>query len=166
MLPCKVTDHHNLQRQAAENRSLIRKPIRMLAWLAPTTAPPVEQLTDSAGNLLAIPEDYEPVGLIAKESGITFPAESETSTVESVNHAAPTREDFESLTRQITSANATLHTGTWDRKRYKPVDLAGRTVGIVGLGHGSPRTTTGLDSSVPELDSTVPERRARGRVSR
>ncbi|HEV2526990.1 MAG TPA: phosphoglycerate dehydrogenase [Thermomicrobiales bacterium] len=39
------------------------------------------------------------------------------------------------LTRQITSANATLHTGTWDRKRYKPVDLAGRTVGIVGLGH-------------------------------
>ena len=39
------------------------------------------------------------------------------------------------LTRQITQANATLHTGIWDRKRYKPVDLAGRTVGIVGLGH-------------------------------
>ena len=39
------------------------------------------------------------------------------------------------LTRQITQANATLHAGTWDRKRYKPVDLAGRTVGIVGLGH-------------------------------
>jgi len=39
------------------------------------------------------------------------------------------------LTRKITDANATLHTGTWDRKRYKPVDLAGRTVGIVGLGH-------------------------------
>ena len=39
------------------------------------------------------------------------------------------------LTRRITDANATLHTGTWDRTRYKPVDLAGRTVGIVGLGH-------------------------------
>ncbi len=39
------------------------------------------------------------------------------------------------LTRKITDANAMLHTGVWDRKRYKPVDLAGRTVGIVGLGH-------------------------------
>jgi len=39
------------------------------------------------------------------------------------------------LTRKIVDANATLHTGTWDRKRYKPVDLAGRTIGIVGLGH-------------------------------
>lgn len=89
-------------RQGAENRSLIRKPLRMLAFLAPMTAPAVEALTDAAtGELLAVPEDYEPVGLIAKESGITFPTESETSTVESANHAAPTREDFESMTRQI-----------------------------------------------------------------
>lgn len=39
------------------------------------------------------------------------------------------------LTRRITEANATLHAGVWDRKRYRPVDLAGRTVGVVGLGH-------------------------------
>ena len=88
-------------RQAAENTSLIRKPLRMLAWLADRDVDPVEQLTDTSGQLLALDPLWVPVGLIAKETGIAFPAESETSTVESVNHGGPTREDFETATRQV-----------------------------------------------------------------
>ncbi|HEV2073244.1 MAG TPA: phosphoglycerate dehydrogenase [Thermomicrobiales bacterium] len=38
------------------------------------------------------------------------------------------------LTRQIPFANSTTHAGEWKRKQVKPVDLRGRTVGIVGLG--------------------------------
>jgi D-3-phosphoglycerate dehydrogenase len=38
------------------------------------------------------------------------------------------------LTRQIPFANATTHAGEWQRKAVKPVDLRGRTIGLVGLG--------------------------------
>lgn len=39
------------------------------------------------------------------------------------------------ITREIPRANASTHAGKWERKRMRPVDLRGRTVGIVGLGH-------------------------------
>ncbi len=38
------------------------------------------------------------------------------------------------VTRQITSADASTRAGRWERKKMRPIDLAGRTVGIVGLG--------------------------------
>jgi D-3-phosphoglycerate dehydrogenase len=38
------------------------------------------------------------------------------------------------ISRQLIDANATLHAGRWERKRYRPFDLRGKTVGIVGLG--------------------------------
>jgi D-3-phosphoglycerate dehydrogenase len=38
------------------------------------------------------------------------------------------------ITRQIPFANATTHAGEWARKRVKPIDLQGKTIGIVGLG--------------------------------
>ncbi|HEU5430279.1 MAG TPA: NAD(P)-dependent oxidoreductase [Thermomicrobiales bacterium] len=38
------------------------------------------------------------------------------------------------VTRQIPAANASTHAGRWERKKMRPVDLRGRTVGIVGLG--------------------------------
>ncbi len=38
------------------------------------------------------------------------------------------------VTRQLPSANASTHAGRWERKKIKPIDLRGRTVGIVGLG--------------------------------
>lgn len=39
-----------------------------------------------------------------------------------------------SITRQIPRANESTHTARWERKKLKPIDLRGRTVGIVGLG--------------------------------
>ena len=38
------------------------------------------------------------------------------------------------LTRQVTQSDASMQAGRWDRKLFKPIDLRGRTVGIVGLG--------------------------------
>ncbi len=38
------------------------------------------------------------------------------------------------ITRQLPAANASTHAGRWERKKIKPIDLKGRTVGIVGLG--------------------------------
>jgi D-3-phosphoglycerate dehydrogenase len=38
------------------------------------------------------------------------------------------------ITRQIPQANESTHAGRWERKKLRPVDLRGRTVGIVGLG--------------------------------
>jgi D-3-phosphoglycerate dehydrogenase len=38
------------------------------------------------------------------------------------------------ITRQIPFANSSTHAGKWERKKVKPIDLRGRTVGIVGLG--------------------------------
>ncbi len=38
------------------------------------------------------------------------------------------------LTRQLPYANESTHAGRWERKKIKPVDLRGRTVGIIGLG--------------------------------
>lgn len=37
-------------------------------------------------------------------------------------------------TRQIPFANATTHAGEWQRKAVRPIDLRGRTLGLVGLG--------------------------------
>ncbi|MBW3632338.1 MAG: phosphoglycerate dehydrogenase, partial [Chloroflexi bacterium] len=38
------------------------------------------------------------------------------------------------VTRQITIADVSTRAGRWERKQMRPIDLRGRTVGIVGLG--------------------------------
>ncbi len=38
------------------------------------------------------------------------------------------------IARCLPEANASTHSGRWERKRFKPFDLKGKTVGIVGLG--------------------------------
>jgi D-3-phosphoglycerate dehydrogenase len=38
------------------------------------------------------------------------------------------------ITRQLPYANQSTHAGLWERKKIKPIDLKGRTAGIVGLG--------------------------------
>lgn len=38
------------------------------------------------------------------------------------------------IARQLPEANATTHAGRWERKRFRPFDLQGKTLGIVGLG--------------------------------
>jgi D-3-phosphoglycerate dehydrogenase len=38
------------------------------------------------------------------------------------------------VTRQIVAADTSTRAGRWERKKMRPIDLAGRTAGIVGLG--------------------------------
>lgn len=38
------------------------------------------------------------------------------------------------ITRQVIPANESTHAGRWERKKIAPIDLRGRTAGIVGLG--------------------------------
>jgi D-3-phosphoglycerate dehydrogenase / 2-oxoglutarate reductase len=38
------------------------------------------------------------------------------------------------LSRSIPEANEAVHAGRWERKRFKPFDINGKTIGIVGLG--------------------------------
>jgi len=38
------------------------------------------------------------------------------------------------IARNLIDANATTHAGRWERKRFRPFDLKGKTIGIVGLG--------------------------------
>lgn len=39
-----------------------------------------------------------------------------------------------SLARQVTRANATMHSGKWEKKSLQGVELRGKTLGILGLG--------------------------------
>jgi D-3-phosphoglycerate dehydrogenase len=48
------------------------------------------------------------------------------------------------VTRQVPMADASTHAGRWERKRMKPIDLKGRTVGIVGLGRVGSRVAQRL----------------------
>lgn len=48
------------------------------------------------------------------------------------------------VTRQVPMADASTRAGRWERKKMKPVDLKGRTVGIVGLGRVGSRVAQRL----------------------
>ncbi|MBA2521517.1 MAG: phosphoglycerate dehydrogenase [Chloroflexia bacterium] len=48
------------------------------------------------------------------------------------------------VTRQLAAANESTHAGRWERKQMRPIDLRGRTVGIVGLGRVGSRVALRL----------------------
>lgn len=39
------------------------------------------------------------------------------------------------LARKIYSANASMHSGRWEKKKLEGVELAGKTLGVIGFGH-------------------------------
>ena len=55
------------------------------------------------------------------------------------------------LTRSIPDANSSTHAGKWERKRFKPFDLKGKTIGIVGLGHVGSALAQRLHGFEPRL---------------
>lgn len=66
------------------------------------------------------------------------------------------------ISRQLIDANATLHDGRWERKRYAPFDLKGKTIGIVGLGRVGSVVATRLRSFEARLighDPYIPDER-------
>lgn len=66
------------------------------------------------------------------------------------------------LTRQLPYANESTHAGRWERKKIRPIDLWGRTVGIIGLGRvGSivARRLLAFEMRVIAYDPYIPESR-------
>ena len=65
-------------------------------------------------------------------------------------------------TRQLAFANRTTHAGEWKRKQIKPVDLRGRTLGMVGIGRvGSvvARRLKAFEMNVIAYDPYLPPQR-------
>jgi D-3-phosphoglycerate dehydrogenase / 2-oxoglutarate reductase len=66
------------------------------------------------------------------------------------------------LTRQIPFADAATKAGDWPRKRMTPIDLRGRTVGIVGLGRVGglvARRLAAFETRIIAHDPFIPEAR-------
>lgn len=90
----------DLDTLAKDNAAGIRKFTRAVIFVAPESAEPVTTLTEAGTGegalptLKALPEGFVPVGLIKKDDGIEFSAERDTSEVESLGYAAPTRRDI------------------------------------------------------------------------
>jgi len=68
------------------------------------------------------------------------------------------------LARQIPDAHASMRAGKWDKKRFMGVELAGKVLGVIGMGKVGQivaRAAKGLGMRVMVYDPFLPERRAR-----
>jgi D-3-phosphoglycerate dehydrogenase len=68
-----------------------------------------------------------------------------------------------SLSRHIPSADASIHQGKWERGKFVGTQLAGKTLGVVGLGRVGrevARRATGLDMAVIGFDPFLSPERA------
>jgi D-3-phosphoglycerate dehydrogenase / 2-oxoglutarate reductase len=68
------------------------------------------------------------------------------------------------LARNIPQAHAALKAGRWERKRWSGIELAGKTLGLVGfgrIGHQVARRATGLGMRVVAFDPFVGDERFR-----
>ena len=67
----------------------------------------------------------------ATKLGVAVMNSASASTITTAEHAFAL---MISLARNVASSNAVLRSGGWDRAKYVGVQLAGRTLGIVGMG--------------------------------
>lgn len=111
-----------------ENRN-VRKTLAAAAFVGPMSAPTIEELTDSAGALLAIPAQYRALGWIS-EDGITWPRETESSAVYGLGGAEPVREDVRRATKRVTVT--ALETNLLTLELYQGVDLSAVTTSTGG----------------------------------
>lgn len=68
----------------------------------------------------------------AKESGITV---RNTPCASSLAVAELTIGHIFSLARHLYTANTTMHAGLWEKKKLEGVEIAGKTLGLIGFGH-------------------------------
>lgn len=89
-------------RSTSDNTNMVRKTLGALIFVAPMSAPLVDALTDTTGALKALPQGYKSLGLFTRD-GISFPRETDSESTEALGYLAPVREDFSSISRQITA---------------------------------------------------------------
>jgi D-3-phosphoglycerate dehydrogenase len=69
-----------------------------------------------------------------------------------------------SLARNIPAADASMKAGKWDKKSFTGVELAGKLLGVIGMGKVGQivaRAAKGIGMDVCALDPFLPERRAK-----
>ncbi|MCR5833125.1 MAG: phosphoglycerate dehydrogenase [Selenomonadaceae bacterium] len=69
-----------------------------------------------------------------------------------------------SVSRNIPQANATMHSGKWDRKKFVGVELRNKTLGVIGFGRigaGVAKRAQSFDMNVVAYDPFVSEERAK-----
>jgi len=91
----------------------------------------------------------------ATARGIVVMNTPEGNTVTTAEHAVSM---MLALARQIPQATASIRSGKWEKKRFMGVEIAGKTLGIVGLGHIGrivAARAQGLDMKVVSSDPYV-----------
>lgn len=110
-----------------DNAAAIRKYTSAFIAVAPLSADPISTLMDKSdvGKLAALPAKYVPLGLIKKDDGIEFSRDTDTSDVESLGYAAPTRKD---IIKDDASLKFTLQENTkLAEQLYNGIDLTSIT---------------------------------------
>lgn len=85
----------------AAERSLLLKPLDAAIFLADHYTAAPTQYTDVSSALQALPEAFEPVGLIKKKDGVTFGKKVDSERTESYGEAEPTRIDMVSIEHSL-----------------------------------------------------------------
>lgn len=84
-----------------DNRGLVRKVLRAVALLAPTSVDLPSSLTDEDGKLKELPTGWLPVGIVTPD-GYTFGTDIEKDEIDALGYASPVRTDIMSVVRSIT----------------------------------------------------------------
>lgn len=85
----------------AAERSLLLKPLDAAIFLADHYTAAPTAYTDASSALQALPEAFEPVGLISKKAGVTFGKKVDSERTESYGEAEPTRIDMVSVEHSL-----------------------------------------------------------------
>ena len=85
----------------AAERSLLLKPLDAAIFLADHYTAAPTAYTDVSSALQALPEAFEPVGLIKKKDGVTFGKKVDSERTESYGEAEPTHIDMVSIEHSL-----------------------------------------------------------------
>lgn len=85
----------------AAERSLLLKPLDAAIFLADHYTAAPTAYTNAGSALQALPEAFEPVGLISKKDGVTFGRKVDSERTESYGEAEPTRIDMVSVEHSL-----------------------------------------------------------------
>lgn len=83
-----------------DNRGLVRKVTRAVAFLAPTTVDLPDEITGEGGTLTALPAGWLPVGMVSPD-GYTFGADIDKDEIDALGYASPVRSDIMSVVRSV-----------------------------------------------------------------
>jgi D-3-phosphoglycerate dehydrogenase len=98
----------------------------------------------------------------ATEKGILVVNAPEANTISAAEHTIAM---MLSLSRKIPTANASLKSGRWERKKYMGVEVNGKVLGVIGLGRVGgevAKRAKGLGMKVVAYDPFISEEKAKG----